>query len=160
MLVYVNTILLSFPLSQKKQTLVPEQAEAIFAPLCSEKQNRLNEEAQNKPSHSDGFTCRAIFKAAQHCRPNWLFKSACCLVTLDFTSVYMGFGNTHGGYKPTMPSPRMQCFHMLSRQNNDKQQPGEEHLTAFWHDTQRLTASVRIWLEWAVMRGSVLGTGV
>lgn len=70
--------------------LVPEQAEAIFAPLCCEKLNRLNEQAQFKPSHLNGFTCKAIFKTAQHCGPNWLFKSACCLLTLHFTSVYIG----------------------------------------------------------------------
>lgn len=72
---------------------VPEQTEAIFVPLCSERLNRLNEQAQNKPSHLNGFTCKAIFAAAQHCWPNWQLKSACCLLRLHFTSLY-GLKNT------------------------------------------------------------------
>lgn len=42
--------------------LIPEQGQAIFTPLCSQKLNRLNEQAKNKPSYLNGFPCKAILR--------------------------------------------------------------------------------------------------
>lgn len=50
----------------------------------------------------------AIFKTAQHCRPNWLFKSAC--LRRYFTGAYTG--NAHEDI--STPSPQMLCFLTLS----------------------------------------------
>lgn len=115
--------------------LIPEQAEAIFSPLCCAKPNRLNEQARNKPSHLNGFYMWGYFKTAQQCWPNWLVKSACCLHMLYFTSVYIGHKTQEDISTPCLHLKYCVCSHSLAK-IMIKKTASKRHINAGFYEWQ------------------------